>query len=127
MKDVLNKINKAHEVESLKVNLAKHDVKLLNQMQQIEKDYKIGSDLKILADSKMRQCEQLAKEAQKIYKDAIVELKDIDQQVQFIKKQITDIGLQLPSGVGALDVSVKKAISDITKMEPNVKRTISLF
>jgi hypothetical protein len=30
MKDVLNKINKGHEIESLKVDLAKHEIELAN-------------------------------------------------------------------------------------------------
>lgn len=125
MKNILDKINRADETQS-KVELRKYEVEL-NKLDEISKEFKIGSDLKTLADSKMRQCEQLAKDAQNIYNNAIVELKDIEQQIAFVDKQAAELGLQTPSGFSALNVTVKKLISDIAKIQPAVKRTQTLF
>ena len=109
-----------------KTELAKHEIEL-NKLDDILKEFKIGSNLKTTADSKMRQCEQLAKDSQKIYKEAKFELKEIESQIAFVTKQAADLGLQLPSGFGALNNTVGTMISDIAKLEPAVTRTINLF
>jgi SMC interacting uncharacterized protein involved in chromosome segregation len=109
-----------------KTELAKHEIEL-NKLDDISKEFKIGSNLKTTADSKMRQCEQLAKDSQKIYKEAKFELKEIESQIAFVTKQAADLGLQLPSGFGALNNTVGTMISDIAKLEPAVTRTINLF
>jgi hypothetical protein len=91
------------------------------------KEFPIGSKLKDLADSKLRQCEALAKEAQALYKEALFELKEIRSQIEYVNKQAAELGLKAPDRIGALGGTVGTMISDIVTMDPIVKRTMSLF
>ena len=118
-------------IEKIKELITKSELKSnkvnLNKIDDIVKEFKIGSNLKTLADSKMRQCEQLASEAQKIYKEAFFELKEIQAQINYVNKQVAEIGLKTPDGLGAIGNTVSTMISDIVKLEPAVKRTTTLF
>lgn len=110
----------------VKAKLASQNVNL-NQVDDILKEFPIGSKLKDLADSKLRQCEALAKEAQSLYKQALFELKEIQSQIENVKNQAKELGLQAPDRIGAIGGTVSTMISDIVTMDPIVKRTMSLF
>jgi len=110
----------------VEAKLASQNVKL-NKVDDIIKEFKIGANLKTTADSKMRQCEQLASDAQKIYKEAYFELKQIQSQIDFVNKQAADLGLKTPDGIGTIGNTVSTMISDMVKLEAAVKRTISIF
>lgn len=113
MKNILDKINKADEIQANKVELASHEVEL-GMLQDIEKEMSI-------ANQGIFKSIDLAKSALKPAQEALRLNKELLVKLQNFTKQVKDLGILSPqkeveNGI----VQVKENIKLIEKLITNL-------
>ena len=100
-----------------KVELASERVEL-GLVEDIQKDYAKYSKSQINGNAKTFAVVESAKQAIALYQQAIKDYALVTNQINYIKKQTTDLGVPLPATVNALD---KEVASNISYMNNRIK------
>ena len=93
-----------------KVELASERVELA-LVDDIQKDYAKYSKSQINGNNKTNAVVESAKQAIALYQQAIKDYALVTQQINYIKKQTTDLGVPLPATINALDKEIASGIS----------------
>jgi histidinol phosphatase-like enzyme len=101
-----------------KVELAKHEVEL-GLIDDIQKEYNKYAKSQLAGNSQTDAVSQAAKKAINSYEQAIKDYGLIIQQINYIKKQATDLGVALPASVNSID---KEVASGISYMNNRIKK-----
>jgi histidinol phosphatase-like enzyme len=101
-----------------KVELAKHEVEL-GLIDDIQKEYTKYAKSQLAGNSQTDAVSQAAKKAINSYEQAIKDYGLIIQQINYIKKQATDLGVALPASVNSID---KEVASGISYMNNRIKK-----
>ena len=101
-----------------KVELAKHEVEL-GLIDDIQKEYTKYAKSQLAGNSQTDAVSQAAKKAINSYEQAIKDYGLIIQQINFVKKQATDLGVALPASVNSID---KEVASGIAYMNNRIKK-----
>ena len=113
MKNILDKINKAHEVEATKIELGTHEV-LLGALQEIEKEL-------VTASSGAIKSIDMAKAAIKPAQTSLQLNKELLTKLQNFTKQIKDLGITAPQKEVETGIrQVKENIQAIEKLINNL-------
>jgi histidinol phosphatase-like enzyme len=101
-----------------KVELAKHEVEL-GLIDDIQKEYTKYAKSQLAGNSQTDAVSIAAKKAINSYEQAIKDYGLIIQQINYIKKQATDLGVALPASVNSID---KEVASGISYMNNRIKK-----
>ena len=101
-----------------KVELAKHEVEL-GLIDDIQKEYTKYAKSQLAGNSQTDAVSIAAKKAINSYEQAIKDYGLIIQQINFVKKQATDLGVALPASVNSID---KEVASGISYMNNRIKK-----
>lgn len=101
-----------------KVELAKHEVEL-GLIDDIQKEYTKYAKSQLAGNSQTDAVSEAAKKAINSYEQAIKDYGLIIQQINFVKKQATDLGVALPASVNSID---KEVASGIAYMNNRIKK-----
>lgn len=93
-----------------KVELASERVEL-GLVEDVQKDYAKYAKSQINGNNKTNAVVESAKQAIALYQQAIKDYALVTQQINYIKKQATDLGVPLPATINALDKEVASGIS----------------
>ena len=101
-----------------KTELAKHEVEL-GLIDDIQKEYTKYAKSQLAGNSQTDAVSIAAKKAINSYEQAIKDYGLIIQQINYIKKQATDLGVALPASVNSID---KEVASGISYMNNRIKK-----
>lgn len=101
-----------------KVELASERVEL-GLVEDVQKDYAKYAKSQINGNNKTNAVVESAKQAIALYQQAIKDYALVTQQINYIKKQATDLGVPLPATINALD---KEVASGISFMNDRIKK-----
>lgn len=101
-----------------KVELASERVEL-GLIEDAQKDYAKYSKSQINGNNKTNAVVESAKQAIAAYQQAIKDYALVTQQINYIKKQATDLGVPIPANINALD---KEIASGISFMNDRIKK-----
>lgn len=108
LKTTMSKIAQIEQPE--RTDLAKHEVEL-GLIEDIQKEYAKYSKSQINGNNKTNSVVESAKQAIALYQQAIKDYGLVINQINYIKKQTTDLGLSLPASVNSLDKEINSGIS----------------
>ena len=111
-KTVYNKLFKEE------TKLATHEVEL-GLVEDIQKEYTKYAKSQLTGNSQTDAVSEAAKKAINSYEQAIKDYGLIIQQINYIKKQVADLGVPLPASVNSID---KEIASGIAYMNNRVKK-----
>ena len=112
-KSVYNRLFKEDKVE-----LASERVEL-GLVEDVQKEYAKYSKSQINGNNKTNAVVETAKQAISLYQQAIKDYALVTQQINYIKKQATDLGVDVPPSINALD---KEVASGISFMNDRIKK-----
>lgn len=112
-KSVYNRLFKEDKVE-----LASERVEL-GLVEDVQKEYAKYSKSQINGNNKTNAVVESAKQAISLYQQAIKDYALVTQQINYIKKQATDLGVDVPPSINALD---KEVASGISFMNDRIKK-----
>ena len=112
-KSVYNRLFKEDKVE-----LASERVEL-GLVEDVQKEYAKYSKSQINGNNKTNAVVETAKQAIASYQQAIKDYALVTQQINYIKKQATDLGVDVPPSINALD---KEVASGISFMNDRIKK-----
>lgn len=101
-----------------KVELASERVEL-GLVEDVQKEYAKYSKSQINGNNKTNAVVETAKQAIASYQQAIKDYALVTQQINYIKKQATDLGVDVPPSINALD---KEVASGISFMNDRIKK-----
>jgi len=113
LKSVYNRLFKEDKVE-----LASERVEL-GLVEDVQKEYAKYSKSQINGNNKTNAVVETAKQAIASYQQAIKDYALVTQQINYIKKQATDLGVDVPPSINALD---KEVASGISFMNDRIKK-----
>ena len=119
----LGKTYLEYETELKEYNLAKTELAMqkieLGLIDDIQKEYTKYAKSQLAGNSQTDAVSQAAKKAINSYEQAIKDYGLIIQQINYIKKQATDLGVALPASVNSID---KEVASGISYMNNRIKK-----
>ena len=119
----LGKTYLEYETELKEYNLAKTELAMqkieLGLIDDIQKEYTKYAKSQLAGNSQTDAVSQAAKKAINSYEQAIKDYGLIIQQINFVKKQATDLGVALPASVNSID---KEVASGISYMNNRIKK-----
>jgi len=122
MKTILDKINKADEIQGKKVELAKHEVELASIKNAFEfNSLAIKSKFKV--DSELEKLTNLIVSLNSLISEPINNYLKVISEVDAVEKAAKDLGIELPN---AAKLSRDKAEKEITQLNELKKRINSI-
>jgi histidinol phosphatase-like enzyme len=119
----LGKTYLEYEAELKEYNLAKTELAMqkieLGLIDDIQKEYTKYAKSQLAGNSQTDAVSIAAKKAINSYEQAIKDYGLIIQQINFVKKQATDLGVALPASVNSID---KEVASGIAYMNNRIKK-----
>jgi histidinol phosphatase-like enzyme len=119
----LGKTYLEYEAEVKEYNLAKTELAMqkieLGLIDDIQKEYTKYAKSQLAGNSQTDAVSIAAKKAINSYEQAIKDYGLIIQQINFVKKQATDLGVALPASVNSID---KEVASGIAYMNNRIKK-----
>ena len=91
----------------------------LGLVEDVQKEYAKYSKSQINGNNKTNAVVETAKQAIASYQQAIKDYALVTQQINYIKKQATDLGVDVPPSINALD---KEVASGISFMNDRIKK-----